>query len=252
MMKFKFIPLVFSILAFQLLRGQEFSLEEKIEAEVTFNKIIDYKLNSLAAIENYLYYARGIHPAETSDMLDKYLALAEHHQMNIELYNKKYGNGKFLKIPGYWRNMRVKIVHSYGKGLAKDLDEKLSEMNLILDEMKNHLAEKYRLSFSKNKFLLDKTLYYTHYLSFLYIAALLEKGSYFNTKLMMAVDNYKRLIENFKKIDFSDEKDRKKFDFLVSQMEQLMDEILLEETVPENVLTKVNLIHNGMIKLLSR
>jgi hypothetical protein len=252
MMKRKSTYFILVALIVRSVFAQEFSLEEKIEAEIAFNEIIEYKLNSLSAIENYLYYTRGVNPGETSMLLDKYLALAEHHQMRIELYNRKYGNGKFLKISGYWRNLRIKLVHSYQKELAKDMDGKLSEMVVLLDEMKNALAEKYRLSFPKKKFLLDKALYYTHYLSFLYIASQIEKGEYFNIKLTAATATYKKLIENFKKIEFADDRERKRFEFLVSRMEQLMDRILLGEINPDNVLIEVNLIHNGMIKLLAR
>ncbi len=243
-MKLKYLLILFSCFWGGDSIAQQTDFKAKIEADIIFFKTYKAKLNSIVSAENYLYFSRGIIPAETSEILDKHLALSEENFIDTELYIRKYNFEKYLKIAGYWRNIRLKLVHSYKKELARDLDKKLMEMHRLLSDFGNGLVQKYRLGYEKKQLLVGKILYYTHYLSFLFIANETEKSPYFEKKLSATVENYRLLIESLKKTEFHDKKDLKRFQFITRLMETFLAELNRENIAPETIYELVKVIDN--------
>jgi hypothetical protein len=199
----------------------QFSVAEKIDADLAFINSYQLKLHSLIAVENYMYFSRGILPLETTRRLDENIALAEDANTHLELYNRKYGLDKFLKINGYWQSLRIKIIHAYKKGLAHKLYEQINGFHGLLGQMNNELIGKYKLSYARNELMLGKALYYSHLLSFIYMAWYAERDAYFETLLNANMKTYKQLSENLKQLKFKNKKEKERAAFLEKSMNRL-------------------------------
>jgi len=231
------------------LQAQGKSLRQT-EAEMLFYKAQKTDINALAAVENYLYFTAGIIPAETSVQLDDHLALAEQYHTGLELYNRQNGKDNYLKITAYWHYIRQKAVHSYQKNLARNLAEKLEKLHFLLDSFRRELREENDLLLSKDKRMAWDILYATHLLSLMYIAGQIERGAYFDFKLRSATENYQSLLEKVKKHKAGKMKDRKFFDFIIPEMEKLLNLLDKEENNPEEIYELVRLIHRNTYKYL--
>ncbi len=230
--------------------SQEIDPVKKIEADAVFIKTLRLELNSLMAIENFLYFSQGIDPLTTSDNLDYNLALAESYHTDIELFNRKNNYDKYIKISGYWQNLRLKVMHSYKRNLTKSLLDKLTKMHHLTSEFKNELIQKYKLSYTRNQLMVSKSLYYTHFLSYLYLAMRLENETYFKMILQAELEKYARLIGLVRKLKFEDSRDRKRFLYLSEQMEKFYQMIESGQSTSEEVYQQVQLLHTNMYKWL--
>ncbi len=226
--------------------SQDSNHANKIEMEMLFYKGDRLNLHSMIAAENYLYFSRGIDPLYTSLELDKNLALAENFNTALEMYIRRHNINDYLKISGYWQNLRLKLSHTYRKGLARKLDERLKSMHGLVSRFNHDLLSEYQPDISANRLLVGKALYATHYLSFLFMAYRIEKDDYFKTLLPITMSDYKELIEKLKQTRFDSPEDQKRFEFVAGQMEKLLENIRKENENPENIVDLVRIIHNDI------
>ncbi|NPA43579.1 MAG: hypothetical protein GXO27_06105 [Chlorobi bacterium] len=225
---------------------------ERAAAEAVLVKSGKLKIHSTMAVENYLYFMRGILPLETGDALDESLALAEEYHTDIELFNRRRGRKEFLDISAYWRNIRIKLVHSYRDGLATDLAGKLQNMHALQSRMEHELINRYKLKHTKERLLLWKALFYTHQLSMLYVAHRMEPTPALEKMRKGTILTYNNLIGKIANTKFHSSVDRKMIAYVLAHMDRLLN--LVEDPVsdPEEVYQTVMLIHRPLYKWLYR
>jgi len=245
----KTIILLFIFIFWNGLPAQSNILRQS-EAEMIFFKALKTDIHALAAVENYFYFTAGIIPAETSNRLDEYLAGAEQYHADLEIFNRREQQKDYLKITAYWHYIRHKTVHSYQKNLARKLTEKLENIHQLLTSFRKELQKEYTLQISNNQLTAGKILYYTHWLSTMYIAKQIQRDAYFDFQHNIAMENYQNLLEEVKKYKAGKKKDRKFFTYIYSQMQELKNMLDNEENNPEEIYKQTQLIHQNIYKYL--
>jgi len=221
---------------------------DRLRADLMLHKSRRADIRAAAAAENYLYFSGGILPSETSDGIDKNLALGEDLFTAMEFFIRDMQMSQHTALSGYWHHLRHKTVHTYRKGDARKISENVEELHRRTGEFTRTLIRDFGLKNTAEDLWKWKSLYYTHALSLTYMAALLEPSPYFEMRLSEKIDTYSRLLDGLNR--FIDSRADNSYDWqrVKEAMIRFFQLIQQGEKDPEKIYEASGRIHRLLIQ----